>query len=86
MKKFRCIIEKKDEKREQHKVIFERIGNFKNKKEALKALHNRVCIDIPSEYSLVHNMIFGGGFEKSPFYLKRLYKDITKLKFIIEKI
>lgn len=86
MKKFRCIIENEDEKRENYKIIFERTGKFKDKKEALKALYHRVCIDIPSEYSLVHNMKFGGGFDKSPFCLKRFYNDITKLKFIVEEI
>lgn len=68
-------------KNEKGEVIFSRIGYFENKKACLDALRQRVSVDIPDEYSLVHNIIHGGSFEKSVFSLKRFYKNASKLTF-----
>lgn len=66
---------------EQDKVIFSRKGYFENEGKCIEVLKERVCIDTPSEYSLIHNMTYGGSFETSPYCLKRYYTDISKLTF-----
>lgn len=71
---------------EKGEVIFSRKGNFENKQKCIEELKQKVCVDIPSEYSLVHNMLYGGGFEESPYCLKRYYTDITKLTFKVVEL
>jgi len=73
-------------KNEKGEVIFSRKSNFENKEKCIEALHQRVCVDIPDEYSLVHNMIHGGSFENSPYCLKRYYTDISKLTFHVVEL
>jgi hypothetical protein len=80
-KVFRGII-----KNEKGEVIFNRRILSKNKKGVLSILNNRVCVDIPDDKSLIYNMVYGGDFQNSPYNLKRYYKDITKLKFIVKQI
>ena len=60
--------------------------NFENREKCIKALQQRVCVDIPDEYSFVYNAIHGGGFENSPYCLKRYYTDISKLTFHVEEL
>jgi hypothetical protein len=79
--KYSCKI-----KNEKGQVIFSRKGNFKNKQEALSTLHKEVCVDVPSKYSLVYNMMYGGSFEDSPYCLKRYYTDISKLTFYVDEL
>ena len=73
-------------KNEKGKVIFSRKGNFENREECIKALQQRVCVDIPDEYSFVYNAIHGGSFENSPYCLKRYYTDISKLTFHVVEL
>ena len=73
-------------KNQKGEVIFSRKGNFENKEKCIEALQQRVCIDIPNEYSFVHNMIHGGSFKNSPYCLKRYYTDISKLTFHAEEL
>lgn len=68
-------------KNEKGEVIFSRKGNFENKEMCISALHEIVCVDVPSEHSLNHNMIYGDSFENSPYCLKRYYTDISRLTF-----
>ena len=44
-------------------------------------MHERVYNDLPSEYSLIYNRRDGGSFETSTYYLKKYYKDVSKLTF-----
>ncbi len=73
-------------KNEKGKVIFSRKGNFENREKCIKALQQRVCVDIPDEYSFVYNAIHGGSSENSPYCLKRYYTDISKLTFYVEEL
>lgn len=71
---------------EKGKVIFSRKGNFETKEKCIETLKERVCIDIPSEYSLIYNMTYGDSFENSPYCLKRYYTDISKLTFNVVEL
>ena len=73
-------------KNEKNKVIFSRRGNFKNADECLEAMLQRVCVDIPTEQSLIHNQLHGGSFENSPYCLKRYYTDISLLTFHVTEL
>jgi hypothetical protein len=81
MKKFKGEI-----RNEKGEVIFSRKGNFENKELCFESLKERVLVDVPSKHSLVHNMIYGGSFENSPYFLGRYYNDISKLTFSVEEL
>lgn len=73
-------------KNEVGQVIFSREGNFHDEQKCLESLHERVLIDEPTPESLIYNMAarHGGDFQSSPYCLRRHYKDISKLTFIVE--
>jgi hypothetical protein len=86
MKKYRGII-----KNEENKVIFSRKGNFETADKCLEFLKQRVLIDIPSHHSFIMSFshtIWGGesGFENTPYYLGRYYKDVSKLEYQVEEL
>lgn len=81
MKRFRGQI-----RNEKDEVIFSKKGNFENREKCIEALRKRVLVDIPSKHSFIHNMIHGGSFEESPYYLGKRYTDISKLTFIVEEL
>lgn len=66
---------------EKGQVIFSRRGRFENEQKCIDALKQRVCVDIPDQHSLIYNILNGGGFKDSPYYLGKCYNDITKLTF-----
>lgn len=87
MKKYRGII-----KNEENKVIFSRKGYFETSEKCLECLQQRVSVDIPNHHSFImsflHYTIFGGksGFEDTPYYLGKYYKDVSKLTFYVEEL
>lgn len=86
MKTYRGII-----RNEENKVIFSRKGNFETSEKCLECLKQRVLVDIPNHHSFVmsfSNTIWGGksGFEDTPYYLGKYYKDVSKLTFQVEEL
>jgi hypothetical protein len=77
-------------KNEEGKAIFSKKGKFENKEKCLEALHQRVCIDGPTEFDIIidyrNHLSSGLGTTYSYKPLKSFYKDISKLTFTIEQI
>lgn len=72
-------------KNENNEIIFSRRNFNYTRKDVLQDLRQRVCVDIPTAKSLIYGIKYSGGFNDSPYCLKKYYKDITKLKFIVEE-